>query len=62
YKIIYIGDGLSDIFPARSLADIIFAKENEDLAKELEGDSRLIIFSDFLDIKKKLEEKSNLIQ
>lgn len=62
YKIIYIGDGLSDIFPARSLADIIFAKENEDLAKELEGDSRLIIFSDFLDIKKKLEEKSDLIQ
>lgn len=55
-KIIYIGDGLSDIFPARNLADIIFAKEKEDLAKELEGDSRLIIFSNFSDIKKQLKE------
>ncbi len=62
YKIVYIGDGLSDIFPAKSLADIIFAKENEDLAKELEGDSRLIIFSDFSDIKEKLREKLDLIQ
>ncbi|MHA2357748.1 MAG: MtnX-like HAD-IB family phosphatase [Candidatus Heimdallarchaeaceae archaeon] len=50
YRIIYIGDGLSDIFPARNLADIIFAKENEDLAIELEGDSRLIVFTDFSDI------------
>jgi len=50
YKIFYIGDGLSDIFPAKSLADVIFAKENEDLAEELEGDSRLVVFSDFSDI------------
>ncbi|MFW9852780.1 MAG: MtnX-like HAD-IB family phosphatase [Candidatus Thorarchaeota archaeon] len=50
-KIIYIGDGLSDIFPARELADIIFAKENEDLARELKNDSRLITFNNFSDIK-----------
>lgn len=55
-KIIYIGDGLSDIFPAKNLADIIFARKDEDLAKELEKDSRLIVFSDFSDIKKELEE------
>jgi len=50
-KIIYIGDGLSDIFPARELADTIFAKENEDLARELKNDSRLITFNNFSDIK-----------
>jgi 2,3-diketo-5-methylthio-1-phosphopentane phosphatase len=60
YKIIYIGDGLSDIFPAKQLADIIFAKENEDLAMELEGDSRLNLFSNFLNIKRILEEQSIL--
>ncbi len=49
-KIIYIGDGLSDIFPARELADLILAKENEDLAKELENDSRLIKFKNFTDL------------
>ena len=49
-KIIYIGDGLSDIFPARELADLIFAKENEDLATELENDSRLIVFKNFTNL------------
>ena len=54
-KIIYIGDGLSDIFPARELADIIFAKEEEDLAKTLSDDSRLNTFSNFIQIKEKIE-------
>ncbi len=58
-KIIYIGDGLSDIFPAKELGDIIFAKEDEDLAKELIDDSRLIVFSDFSDIKEQLKEIIN---
>jgi len=53
-KIIYIGDGLSDIFPARELADLIFAKENEDLAKELENDSRLIVFKNFTNLLEKI--------
>ncbi|MEE9409976.1 MAG: MtnX-like HAD-IB family phosphatase [Candidatus Heimdallarchaeota archaeon] len=55
FKIIYIGDGLSDIFPAQNLADIIFAKKNEDLAKALEDDSRLNIFSNFSEIISKIE-------
>lgn len=50
-KIIYIGDGLSDIFPARELADIIFARENEDLAIKLANDERLRVFSDFNQIR-----------
>ncbi len=54
-KIIYIGDGLSDILPARELADVILAKENEDLAKELKNDSRLITFRSFANL---LEEKT----
>ena len=54
-KIIYIGDGLSDIFPARELADLIFARKNEDLAKKLRTDSRLVEFSNFLEIKENLE-------
>ena len=53
-KIVYIGDGLSDIFPARELADLIFAKENEDLASELKNDSRLIVFKNFADIMEKI--------
>ncbi|MHA1115973.1 MAG: MtnX-like HAD-IB family phosphatase [Candidatus Heimdallarchaeaceae archaeon] len=56
-KIIYIGDGLSDILPARELADVIFAKEGEDLAKKLKGDPRVIEFSNFEEIKTILEEK-----
>ena len=53
-KIIYIGDGLSDIFPARELADMIFAKENEDLATELKKDSRLIVFENFANLMEKI--------
>jgi 2-hydroxy-3-keto-5-methylthiopentenyl-1-phosphate phosphatase len=60
-KIIYIGDGLSDIFPATELADVIFAKENEDLAKELENDSRLITFNNFTGIME-IIEKDSLIE
>lgn len=55
-KIIYIGDGLSDIFPARELADFIFAKEGEDLAKTLSNDTRVITFSNFNRIKKEIEK------
>ncbi len=54
-KIIYIGDGLSDIFPAKELANVIFAKEKEDLANKLKGDERLIVFSNFDQIKKEIE-------
>ena len=50
FKIVYIGDGLSDIFPAQELADVIFAKENEDLAKVLKEDDRLCTFSNFTEI------------
>ncbi|MHA1418293.1 MAG: MtnX-like HAD-IB family phosphatase [Candidatus Heimdallarchaeaceae archaeon] len=56
YKIIYVGDGLSDIFPAAELADIIYARNNEDLAKKLEGDNRLHIFDSFLEIKENIEK------
>ena len=56
-KIIYIGDGLSDIFPARELADVIFAKEREDLAEKLKGDPRVIEFSNFSEIQTILNEK-----
>ncbi|MHA1551024.1 MAG: MtnX-like HAD-IB family phosphatase [Candidatus Heimdallarchaeaceae archaeon] len=56
YKIIYIGDGLSDILPAAELADIIYAKNNEDLAKKLEGDSRLQVFESFSKIKEDIEK------
>ncbi len=55
-KIIYIGDGLSDIFPANELADIVFARENEDLANKLEEDERLITFTNFIQIKEKIEK------
>lgn len=55
-KIIYIGDGLSDIFPARELGDIIFAKKDEDLAKKLVDDERVIIFSNFDQIKDEIEK------
>ncbi|MHA1304262.1 MAG: MtnX-like HAD-IB family phosphatase [Candidatus Heimdallarchaeaceae archaeon] len=55
YKIVYIGDGLSDIFPARELADIIFAKANEDLAERLKGDKRLIVFNDFKEVQEYLK-------
>ena len=55
-KIVYIGDGLSDIFPAQELADIIFAKENEDLAIKLKDDRRVITFSNFKQIKEKIRE------
>jgi 2-hydroxy-3-keto-5-methylthiopentenyl-1-phosphate phosphatase len=55
-KIIYIGDGLSDIFPSRELADIIFAKEGEDLATTLSNDERLIKFQDFNQIRDKIQE------
>ncbi|MHA1200609.1 MAG: MtnX-like HAD-IB family phosphatase, partial [Candidatus Heimdallarchaeaceae archaeon] len=55
-SIIYIGDGLSDIFPARELGDIIFAKEDEDLAKKLVDDERVIIFSNFDQIKNEIEK------
>lgn len=54
-RIVYIGDGLSDIFPAKELADIIFAKEGEDLANKLQGDKRLHTFSDFEKIKTEME-------
>ncbi len=57
YKIIYIGDGLSDILPAAELADIIYARNNEDLAKKLEGDSRLQVFDAFSKIKKDIEKR-----
>ncbi len=57
YKIIYIGDGLSDILPAVELADIIYAKKNEDLANKLAGDSRLIVFETFSKIKKDIEKR-----
>jgi len=55
-KVVYIGDGLSDILPARELADYIFARKNEDLALKLKTDSRLIEFSNFVEIQKFLEE------
>jgi 2-hydroxy-3-keto-5-methylthiopentenyl-1-phosphate phosphatase len=55
-KIVYIGDGLSDILPAKELADYIFARKNEDLAIKLESDSRLIEFTDFVEIQKYLEK------
>ncbi len=55
FKIIYIGDGLSDIFPSQSLADVIFAKENEDLAEVLKNDSRLHTFSNFAGIVEVME-------
>ncbi len=55
-KVVYIGDGLSDILPARELADYIFARKNEDLALKLKSDSRLIEFSNFVEIQKFLEE------
>ncbi len=57
YKIIYIGDGLSDILPAAELADIIYAKKNEDLADKLEGDCRLQIFDNFSDIQGDIEKR-----
>lgn len=57
YKIIYVGDGLSDIFPAVELADIIYAKNNEDLAKKLEGDSRLQVFDSFSKIQEDIEKR-----
>jgi len=57
YKIIYIGDGLSDILPTAELADFIYAKKNEDLAKKLEGDSRLQVFDSFLKIKEDIEKR-----
>jgi len=55
-KIIYIGDGLSDILPAEKLADHIFARTNEDLALKLKTDSRLIEFSNFTEIQRYLED------
>lgn len=55
-KVVYIGDGLSDILPAEKLADFIFAKEDEDLAKKLKTDPRLVKFSNFDDIQEFLEE------
>jgi len=55
-KVVYIGDGLSDILPAENLADFIFAKEDEDLAKKLKTDPRLVKFSNFNDIQGFLEE------
>lgn len=55
FKIIYIGDGLSDIFPAQRLADVVFAKEEEDLAKVLKDDTRLHTFSKFTDIIAKMK-------
>ncbi|MBY9000865.1 MAG: MtnX-like HAD-IB family phosphatase [Candidatus Heimdallarchaeota archaeon] len=55
YSIIYIGDGLSDILPAAELADVIYARRNEDLAKKLQGDSRLKIFDNFKEIKEDIE-------
>jgi 2,3-diketo-5-methylthio-1-phosphopentane phosphatase len=57
YKMIYIGDGLSDILPAAELADIIYARNNEDLAKKLEGDSRLQVFDSFSKIKEDIEKR-----
>jgi 2,3-diketo-5-methylthio-1-phosphopentane phosphatase len=57
YKIIYIGDGLSDIFPATELADIIYARNNEDLAKKLEADSKLQVFDSFSKIKEDIEKR-----
>ncbi|MHA1201071.1 MAG: MtnX-like HAD-IB family phosphatase [Candidatus Heimdallarchaeaceae archaeon] len=57
YKIIYVGDGLSDILPAAELADIIYAKNNEDLAKKLEGDSRLQVFDNFSKIQEDIEKR-----
>ena len=54
FTIIYIGDGLSDIFPAKSLADYIFAKKDEDLAKNLKGDKRLKTFKTLKEVKNEL--------
>ncbi|MHA1667216.1 MAG: MtnX-like HAD-IB family phosphatase [Candidatus Heimdallarchaeaceae archaeon] len=56
FEVIYIGDGLSDILPAQKLAKIIFARDGDDLAKVLKDDERLHHFSDFLQIRKTLEE------
>ncbi len=53
-KVIYIGDGLSDILPAKKCADIIFARKNKDLSHVLEGDKRLINFSNFNEIKREI--------
>ncbi len=54
FTIIYIGDGLSDILPAKSLADYIFAKKDEDLAKNLKGDKRLKTFKTLKEVKNDL--------
>ena len=58
-KVVYIGDGLSDILPSEKLADYIIAKRNEDLAKKLHEDPRLVEFSNFKDIQNFLEKILN---
>lgn len=55
-KVVYIGDGLSDILPSEKLADYIIAKRNEDLARKLHNDPRLVEFSNFIDIQNFLEK------
>lgn len=58
-RVIYIGDGLSDLYGA-VLADIIFAKRGKNLAEALEerGVSDFILFDTFNDIVEVLEEFS----
>lgn len=53
-KVIYIGDGLSDILPAKKCADVIFARKNKDLSNILEGDNRLVKFSNFNEIQREI--------
>ncbi|MHA1687303.1 MAG: MtnX-like HAD-IB family phosphatase [Candidatus Heimdallarchaeaceae archaeon] len=57
YKVIYIGDGLSDILPARELADLIFARAGGDLAVKLASDERLVTYTNFDQIRKNIEER-----
>jgi len=56
YKVVYIGDGLSDILPARELADYIFAKKGGDLERNLQTMENVRVFEDFNEVLTKLEE------
>lgn len=60
FKIIYIGDGHSDILPAKQLADIIFARKGRELAKVLTDDQRVHVFTNFNEIIRQLQQELDL--